>query len=178
MKPTIHKRKDVRGRKALGYTGVIGAIAGPEAPTPAAAAELAETTVLAAIGRLAAGPKIDTWCGHTYAVYPTVDGWAYWIDTFSNGYGVSASGDRFQVELSAIAHLAQNVWTAEYDDHVLLQDVPPAVRPGLASWIAFQRCYIRIRNAGDIPEAQYHDAACQMSHLYAREHFGAYLARR
>ena len=175
MKPTIHKRKDIRGRKIVGYSATIGPVT-TDATDQTRASELCETAVSAALARLAQGTKIGQWNGHTYVVSPETYGWQYWIDAFGRqDYGVSVQGyTRDQTEDSAIAHLAQSDWNEETDDHAMLASLPRSKRADMATWIGFQRSYIRIKAANDLPENDRHLAACEMGNLYAREHFGAY----
>lgn len=178
MKPTIRKIKDIRGRKVLGYEASLGSIVSARCDSAARAIEDCEYLTGKAIERLAAGPTIGRWRNHTIVVYPTIIGWAYWIDTFSNGYGTDCGrDDKIAAYNSAVYHLAQVDWSADVDDYELIQAVPDVrLRAELAGWIGFQRSYIEIKAAGQITgENDIHRAACDAGHVYAREHFASYL---
>ena len=183
MKPTIRKHKHVRG-KVLGYSAQLGPIESNTQPDKPRAIAECESFTLAALDRLGKGPTIARWQGHVLIVYPTPAGWAYWLDTFSNGYGndVSLGADPIVAYNRAVYHLAQTVWDHQADDHALIGAVPDvAARAELAGWIAFQRTYQQIKTAGEITEEnQIHRAACDAGPVYAREHFASYLhaARR
>jgi hypothetical protein len=138
-----------------------------------------EAHVLSALDRLDGGSRIGILLDHLWIVVPTTHGYAYWLDTFGpERFSFNDAGETLDKAIDrAINHLAQILWNAEMDDYALLSAVPRTVRAELAGWIAFQRCYIRVREAGELAENDRHNAACHMSHLYAREHFAAYLAR-
>lgn len=178
MKPTIRKIKDIRGRKVRGYEASLGALTSAHCDTSKAAIEDLEYLTIKAIDRLANGPTIARWQGHQLVVYPTLAGWGYWLDTFSSTkYGCDV-GDKDPIEAynRAVYHLAQNIWTADTDDHELLAAVPDvAKRAELAGWIAFQRAYLSIKAMGQTAENDLHAAACAQGTVYAREHFASYL---
>src|SRR5262245_38388223 len=180
MKPTIKKVKDIRGRKILGYRAVFGPVESERHATPAAAIAECEQLTREALARLQQGATIATWRGHRLVITPSVyaPGWSYWIDTFSHGFTNGANyADNIEAYNAAVYHLAQGDWTLDADDHEILAAIPDkAKRADLASWIAFQRTYAQIKAAGEITaDADIHRAACESSHVYAREHFAAVL---
>lgn len=181
LKPSVHKVKDLRGRKIVGYRAQLGSIDSTIQPTAAKAIEECYQLVREAIERLAQGPKIKHWRGHLIVVTPRLYalGWSYWIDTFSTGNDSGSNyPDSIAAYNSAIYHLAQSLWSADSDDHELISAVPSVKdRAELAGWIGFQRAYISIRSAGEVSEIDTHRAACEQGHAYAREHFAAYLHR-
>jgi hypothetical protein len=91
---------------------------------------------------------------------PTVNGWSYWIDTFSrDGYGVSlpSSRTREDAENDALHNLAQSVWTLDVKDDEAFLGVEPSteecglpyvVRDLLRPWIRWQRDFARLRAEG------------------------------
>jgi len=174
LKPEIRKRKTARG-KIVGYSATIGpievsigdttlrstscnpsAVSEPQG-TPQTAGRACQVAVRDALDRLNQGARAGSISGQHYLVFPDVYGWSYWIgDCFHHDYSTrEAAIDR------AIHHLAQNLWNHETDDQAFLQDLPVTLRHELASWIGFQRAYIRERNAGTIPESACHRAACE-----------------
>jgi len=181
MKPTTRKHKDIRGRKVRGYSAAFGPIETSDMhQTPADAIATCERSVLGALARLDDGAKILEWRQHLIVIIPTVVGWAYWIDTFSRKYfNGSGAGDFDTCERSALLHIGQALWNHETDDQEYLSSVTrPDVRSELAGWIGFQRCYRQIQTAGEITDkGQIHQAACEMSYAYTREHFNAYIGR-
>lgn len=143
IKPRIVKLRDVRGRRSVGYSAELSGVTA-NGPTAKDATTALEVLIVQNLERLTEGPIFGTWNGHAYAVVPAVDGWLYWIDTFSASYqGSIQRSTRAETVLSAIHHLAQNTWTADTDDPSFLTMIPIAIRSDLAGWIGFQRAYIR-----------------------------------
>lgn len=169
MKPTITKLKDARGR-ITGYRATLGPIGEDgtcDGNTPAAAIELCETACLAALRRLDSGTECRTWCGHTYAIVPTSQGWAYWLDTLSGGRTQGAYSTHEECNARALHHLAQHVWTHDCaDDAAFTLELPPAVRGEIAQWIRFQRAYSRHAATGK-SDTECHRLACEDSYKVA-----------
>ena len=160
MKPTIRKIRDIRGRKITGYSATLGPIEA-YGSTPSEAQTSAWGSVARTLERLDRGAFIGHWNGRAYVVIPDVAGWAYWIDTSSSAHITSSNYlERESAINAALYHLAQNLWTAETADTAYLLSLPESLRPELASWIGFQRAYLRERAAGT-PENLIHQIACE-----------------
>lgn len=161
MKPTVTTLRTARPKRIAGYTANIGPISATMA-TEHLATELCEELTLAALKRLAYGLRVWKWQGHVYVVAPATDGFVYWIDTSDSQYATcSAYPTHEAAGYAALHHLAQNTWTPETDDTAFLSSLKPyALRQELASWIGFQRAYIRERLAGTSPHL-IHAAACE-----------------
>lgn len=162
MKPSLHKQKNLRGR-IVGHVATIGPIR-EDGATPLQASEACDRSALAALDRLDRGPDILRWHGHVIVTFPTVCGWSYWIDTFSDaGYSVSCGLDSRETAIDrAIHHVAQHVWSHETDDTAFLATLPPSLRTEIKGWIAFQRAYVRFQAAGHSPNDCHH-LACEAS---------------
>lgn len=160
LTPTLTKRRDVRGRRVLAHVATFGPLSA-EGSDPKAATQSLSQSLTAAVDRLSAGTYIGQWAGHTFVVSPDPYGWVYWIDTFSRtDYQPSAGRTRELAIHSALTHLGQQVWTPETDDRAFLLSLPIATRRDFASWIGFQRAFIRERLAGT-PEPLIHRQACE-----------------
>ncbi len=148
MKPKVYKHKDARGR-IVGYGAELGAIVGKGA-TPALAVAECDQLTIAAIKRLDRGTAIGKWREHTYVVSPHVNGWEYWIDTFSQlGYSVSGSWDqREDCVDAALHHLAQNLWSRDTDDTAMIASLPVGPAKDMKGWIAWQRQMIAFEGQG------------------------------
>ncbi len=179
LKPAIRKIRDIRGKRIIGYEASLGPMCSDRhSASPALATQDLEDRLLNTLKRVDRGASVRTWNGHVFVIVPTLHGYAYWLDTFGRLSFNDGGPDEEKAIASAFHHLTQSVWTADVDDYTFLQSIPDrSVRSELASWIAFQRCFIRVRNAGELTEnGQQHQAACEMSSQYAREHFAAYLS--
>ncbi len=158
MKPTVKKLKTLKGR-IVGYAASIGEVT-VEGPTPSEAATNCERAVLQALARLDRRATIGSWRGHTYVIAPTIDGWSYWLDTFSPGYGVTiGKPDREDAEDGALTHLAQNIWESDVDDEAFVVGLPPKAKTDIASWIRFQRSYAALKAEGK-SDNEAHRLAC------------------
>jgi hypothetical protein len=148
MKPTIGKWKDSKHR-IVEYSGAIGPIKA-NGKTPNEASAACETAVLDALKRLELGTTIGQWSGHTWIVFPTIDGYNYWLDTFSGPhYSVSSPGSREHAIDKALFHLAQSVWThAVPDDTAFVDGLPYGIRAELGAYFAWQREYRRLADRG------------------------------
>jgi hypothetical protein len=159
MKPTVKKLKTLKGR-IVGYDASIGEVT-TEGPTPREAAANCERAVLQALARLDRRATIGSWRGHVYVIAPTIDGWSYWLDTFSPGYGVTiGKSDREDAEDGALSHLAQNVWTLDVsDDAAFVVGLPPKAKADITGWIRFQRSYAALKAEGKT-DNEAHRLAC------------------
>ena len=159
MKASLGKVKNIRGRITC-YTATIGEMRSTGA-TPKAAIDNCEREVLSALERLDRGTLVGRWRDHTYIVAPAIDGWGYWIDTFTRGdYRVSGNWtDRESATNNALHHLAQHLWTASADDAAFLADLPASVASELARWIRFQRDYAKLVAEGKT-DVEAHRLAC------------------
>jgi hypothetical protein len=164
MKPTITPLRDLRGRKITGYRAEFGPIDATATTKPAAIAA-AELAVQDALDRLNQGARVTGWIDpagrvRPIMVAPTINGWGYWLDFFSRPYVEGSYGSAGLAENAGFHHVAQNAWTADVDDRAFLLSLPAGIiRAELASWIGFQRAYLRERAAGT-PENQIHQIAC------------------
>lgn len=142
LRPTVTKRKDLRGR-IVGYSASIGPIElGGCCDTPKGASRDVETLALRALERLAEGPIFGVALGHAYAVAPSIYGWQYWCDLFSSCYSTESGHSRAETEREVIRHIAACVWTHETDDPSFLASIPKltdADRKDLASRFAWYR---------------------------------------
>jgi hypothetical protein len=148
MKPTIQKPKNIRGR-ITGYSARIGEVEA-QGETLAEATEKCEREVSNALSRLDRGGLIATWQGHTYGVFPTINGWEYWLDTFSHiDYRQGHDGTREDVQDRALHHLAQNVWSlaVPIDDEFIV-GLPKAVATEILAWCRWQRRFAALRDEG------------------------------
>ena len=151
MRASVQKCKNIRGR-ITGYRASIGPVE-VTAPIEAQANAECEQSTLNALARLERGTHVIVWRGHTVVVAPTVDGWSYYLDTFSRDYGIrfqSARGPtREDAEDNALHHLAQCLWTLDVEnDNEFLIGLPKSVQGELRGWIAFQRSYAALRATG------------------------------
>lgn len=159
MKSTVAKVKDVRGR-ITSYSASIGPIK-VSAETPKEAVMKCEQSVIGALGRLDRGPEIARWRGHTYVVAPTVDGWFYWLDTFSSiDYRCHIVGAREEAVDAALHHLAQQLWTQAVDDAAFVIGLPSGVAKTIVDWIGFQRRYAKHKESGK-NDIECHRLACE-----------------
>jgi hypothetical protein len=148
MKPTLTKRRDVRGRRIVAYVATIGPISAT-ASTPAEAIDQCETAVQSALDRLSHGTTIGTFHGHTYVISPDADGYRYWTDTFSSlEYSCNVAVDRHAAREAALYHLAQTVWTHDIDDHAFVADLPDRLQRDLLSYFQWQRDYRAFKAQG------------------------------
>jgi len=164
MKPTVKKHKTMRGRIS-GYSACICGVEGSVMTTPALAVAQCEQTTTAAIARLARGGRVFAWRGHTIVILPTLEGWSYWIDTFSATDYLASRGPcaREDVEDDALNHLAQNVWTLDVtDDSAFLLGLPMNVQAELSGWIRFQRSYAKAKADG-ASDTEAHRIGCEAS---------------
>jgi hypothetical protein len=150
MKPKVYKRKDARGR-ITGYGAEFRAVVG-HGETPALAVADCERVLVAAVDRLYRGASIGRWQDHLYVVSPHVDGWEYWIDTFSQcGYSVVLLGRQGTREMcvdAALQHLAQNLWTRDTHDAEMIASLPAAPAREIKDWISWQRQMIAFQAQG------------------------------
>lgn len=150
MKPTLKKRKNVRGR-IVGHGAMFAGIIG-EGPTPKEAIESCEVRVRAALERLKRGTLVGTWRGHAYVISPTQEGWQYWIDTHSRtdyAVGMPSDKNRDEAQDAAMFALAQGLWTLEVENDVTFVDgLSYPIRTELLSWIAWQRRYAAAKVTG------------------------------
>jgi hypothetical protein len=160
MKPDVRKLKNARGR-ITGYEASFGPVRA-EGATPEQARDLCAVAVHAALERLERGANVSRWRDHVWAVYPTEQGWHYWIETGCDGRGHPArqGATREDAEHQALHHLAQNLWGEASDDATYTQGLPPAVASEIESWIAFQRLYVRHRSNGK-SDVEAHRLACE-----------------
>jgi hypothetical protein len=149
MKPDTRKIKTARGRIA-GYAASFGPIATAKHDTAIDASRACETETRNALDRLAQGTTIYRWQEHTYVVSPTVDGWQYWLDTFSSTYTCVCTARETRAECadSALAHLAANAWTYAADDDAFLSTLPERFHADLRKRFAYCREYKRLIDAG------------------------------
>jgi len=159
MKPAIEKVQDPRGRISV-YRATCEGIEA-EGQTAREASEACMDRVRAALGRLDRGVKFGTIHGHTFMVWPSLYGWHYRLDTFSDEYACFVDGSREDCVLRAVNHLAQNIWTHEVDDRAFLEPLPLSIQSDLKSWIRFQRAYRWLADGGIDPRFC-HDTACRL----------------
>src|SRR5271166_813444 len=105
-------RKVKSKRRIVGYVASIGPVDGGQRATSAEAKQACEKDMIFALERLDRGPRVFMWREHTIVVAPTLNGWAYWIDTFScSAYTCHTNRvEREDAENDALHHLAQNLW--------------------------------------------------------------------
>jgi len=172
MKPTITKLKNARGR-ITGYRAAIGPIEA-DGKTPAEATEACERATLDTLSRLERCRSVRalTWQGRTFVVAPTLDGWSYWLDTFSQGYSNMLPPSSFEdASDRAMHHLAQHVWNHDVeDDAAFVASLPSGIRSDLTGWIRFQRAY-KIREAEGRNDNETHRLACEDSYKDSPELF-------
>jgi hypothetical protein len=161
VKPTVRKVKDFRGR-ITGHKATLGPVKW-SGRDPKHAANQCEQAAMLALDRLDRGAYIGKWRGHLYVVSPTIDGWAYWIDTFSaTDYVVpcAAGAAREWAIDSALQHLAQNVWELDCrDDAAFVDGLPLDAAAKIMAWIGFQRRYAAEKAAGK-SDVEAHRLAC------------------
>jgi hypothetical protein len=162
MKPTLGKKKTIRGRIVC-HTATIGPFEG-QGETPALAIEACDGAVTNALARLDRGMFVHVWRGHVAIVAPSVSGWVYWIDTMSGVGRKQDAGSRCttreQAMDRALHHLAQNVWELSVaDDVAFVEGLPGDVAEEIASWICFQRSYVALRAEGK-SDVEAHRLAC------------------
>lgn len=162
MKPTLGKKKNIRGRIVC-HTATIGPFEG-QGETPALAVEAVEGAIMNALARLDEGACVRVWRGHVAIVAPSTYGWCYWIDTFSSPHTQETNSyDRAEAMGKALHHLAQNVWESSVtDDLVFVEGLPGDVAREMAGWIRFQRSYAVLRAEGKT-HAEAHHLACRDS---------------
>ena len=147
MNITIHKQKSARGR-ITGYSA-HNDVMHAEGNTPAEAKANLDKDVINCLGRLARGPIMNRWNNHNWIVWPTIEGWAYWIDTFSIGYYIAGIESKERAVESAMHHLAQSIWELSCaDDDEFLRGLPDKSSADLKHWIKWQRSYAALKAQG------------------------------
>lgn len=160
MQIVARKLKNARGR-ITGYEAGFGPIVAQGA-TPQEAQENCERAVRSALDRLERGADVARWRDRVWAVFPTVEGWSYWIETGCDGRGQPArvGATREDATDQALHHLAQNLWEHSADDATFTQGLPSAVAAQLSDWIGFQRLYVAHRSNGKT-DVEAHRLACE-----------------
>ena len=159
MKTAITPIVNNRGKRTSRRMATIGPLSA-DGSSAAIALSTLDDLLMDTLDRLDAGHVSGRLYGHTWIVIPTITGWTYYVDDVTSQCVHMLIGSRETAIRSAISHLAQTAWTAEYDDQTFVDGLPADCRSDLASWIGFQRAYIRERTAGT-PDHLIHAAACQ-----------------
>lgn len=148
MKPTIGKYKNAKG-KITAYHASIGPLQ-TQGDTPGEAADRCTVAVVDALRRLELGTTIGSWQGHMYVIAPSINGFSYWIDTFSRpDYFTDTNGSREFAADHALLHLAQTLWSCEVpDDRAYVASLPAGIQSELLGYFHWQREYRRLSTKG------------------------------